>query len=127
MPDGESPAESDDGGEAAVGAASFEGEVDVNPDLFYRMKLKLYDRDRITGMVRTPYDKLTTEDKSHWGVGTRIVITEPGDMYEKRAGRILEYRCSPAFPAPPWLVSRTLREKSACTLIRVPWTLHLLL
>ncbi|KAJ1474220.1 hypothetical protein T484DRAFT_2025006, partial [Baffinella frigidus] len=93
MRDGESPAESDDGGgEAAAGAASLEGEAEVNPDLFYRMKLKLWDRDRVTGMIRTPFDKLPTEDKSHWGVGTRIIITEPGDMYHNFAGRILEYR-----------------------------------
>ena len=81
---------------AVPGAVDIQGPAELNSDLFYRMKLKLWDRDRATGMVRTPYDKVSPEDSSHWNVGTREIVTEPGDMYENCAGRILEYRCHPA-------------------------------
>ena len=52
-----------------------------NPDLYYRLKLKLWNRDRMTNAVRTPWDRTPPAgaDVAHWKMGTRVVITEEGD------------------------------------------------
>ncbi|EKX47571.1 hypothetical protein GUITHDRAFT_137350 [Guillardia theta CCMP2712] len=56
-------------------------------DLFYRLK------DRMTNTIRTPYDKQdSSKDKACWPIGTRVVITEDGDMYLNHVGRLVEYR-----------------------------------
>ena len=73
------------------GAAASAG---ANPDLFYRLKLKLWNRDPVTDAIRTPYGSCTAAegDVAHWAMGTRIVITEEGDTHTGKHGRLDEYR-----------------------------------
>ena len=56
------------------GAAASAG---ANPDLFYRLKLKLWNRDPVTDSIRTPYRSCTAAegDVAHWAMGTRIVLS----------------------------------------------------
>jgi len=65
-----------------------------NPDLYYRLKLKLWNRDRMTNAVRTPWDRTPPAgaDVAHWKMGTRVVITEEGDVHSGKAGRLVDYR-----------------------------------
>jgi len=72
--------------------------ADENPDLFYRLKLKLWGRDRMTDAIRTPFDAAPGRggdggaDVPHWKPGTRVVITEEADAHAGKAGRVVEYR-----------------------------------
>ena len=69
--------------------------ADENPDLFYRLKLKLWGRDRMTDAIRTPFDAAPPRggtDVPHWKAGTRVVITEEADAHAGKAGRVVEYR-----------------------------------
>jgi hypothetical protein len=68
--------------------------ADDNPDLFYRLKLKLWGRDRMTDAIRTPYDGGApgAADVAHWKRGTRVVIAEEADLHAGKAGRVAEYR-----------------------------------
>jgi hypothetical protein len=70
------------------------GAEEWNPDLFYRLKLKLWNRDHMTNAVRTPWDRPPPPgaDNAHWKMGTRVVITEEGDMHSGKTGRLVEYR-----------------------------------
>ena len=89
-----------------------------NPDLFYRLKLKLWNRydqfscssyhwkrtsriqfdlicafthrDPISNKIRNPYSN--EESTSFWTAGTRVVISEEGDFAFGRCGRIIEPR-----------------------------------
>jgi hypothetical protein len=81
-----------DGGDHVAHGASACAED--NPDLFYRLKLKLWNRDRMTNVIRTPYDKSSahSSDVAHWSMGTRVVVTEEGDTHTGKYGRIVEYR-----------------------------------
>lgn len=83
--------EGDDEDVHGAGTAS----ADDNPDLFYRLKLKLWNRDRMTDAIRTPYDTdpAPLGDVAHWKVGTRVIIvTEEGDAHAGKTGRLVEYR-----------------------------------
>ena len=88
-PDEPKPAGAMESDEEMHGAASHD-----NPDLFYRLKLKLWNRDRMTNAVRTPYDKDPVRDVAHWKLGTRVLIniTEEGDAHAGKAGRLVDYR-----------------------------------
>ena len=93
-----------------------------NPDLFYRLKLKLWNRwaksawrwvkarvprltvdvdacrrDPTTNKIRSRHDEDSKKDESDsfWSVGTRVVITEERDFAVGRCGRIIEARSVP--------------------------------